>query len=221
MTVIPSNLSEKPSHASGNISSNTLSLNSNNLGSFVLVPLSMLNIPVSSNLKVVQNTDLETQSNLLQSSFPSSETRLISPTNAKRRGPRRDAAKRKDISPGKSSRKASTMEKSNNKRDDCRAAKRKDLVKREVNPSKNNKNKLRQNLHKKSGDVLKAQYHLRKSIRQNDSTLCLVCGEKAGKHTYYGGKSCQSCRAFFRRSVHIITRLVLTFSFFYLAIYKK
>ena len=113
------------------------------------------------------------------------------------------------------------MEKSDNKRDECRSVRRKGLVKRELNVSKNTRNKLRQNLHKKSGDGLKAKYHLRKSIRQNDSTLCLVCGEKAGKHTYYGGKSCQSCRAFFRRSVHIITRLVLTFSFFYLAIYKK
>ena len=31
--------------------------------------------------------------------------------------------------------------------------------------------------------------------------LCNVCGEKAGKHSYYGGQVCPSCRAFFRRSV--------------------
>merc|ERR1712233_207757 len=31
--------------------------------------------------------------------------------------------------------------------------------------------------------------------------LCYVCGEKAGKHSYYGGQVCASCRAFFRRSV--------------------
>jgi hypothetical protein len=31
--------------------------------------------------------------------------------------------------------------------------------------------------------------------------LCFVCGEKAGKHSYYGGQVCPSCRAFFRRSV--------------------
>jgi hypothetical protein len=30
---------------------------------------------------------------------------------------------------------------------------------------------------------------------------CLVCREKAGKHSYYGGLVCPSCRAFFRRSV--------------------
>jgi hypothetical protein len=32
--------------------------------------------------------------------------------------------------------------------------------------------------------------------------LCEVCGERAGKHSYYGGQVCPSCRAFFRRSVH-------------------
>merc|ERR1719369_862050 len=31
--------------------------------------------------------------------------------------------------------------------------------------------------------------------------VCYVCGEKAGKHSYYGGQVCASCRAFFRRSV--------------------
>ena len=30
---------------------------------------------------------------------------------------------------------------------------------------------------------------------------CHVCGEPAGKHSYYGGQVCPSCRAFFRRSV--------------------
>jgi hypothetical protein len=31
--------------------------------------------------------------------------------------------------------------------------------------------------------------------------MCAVCGEPAGKHSYYGGQVCTSCRAFFRRSV--------------------
>ena len=31
--------------------------------------------------------------------------------------------------------------------------------------------------------------------------LCQVCQEKAGKHLYYGGQVCPSCRAFFRRAV--------------------
>jgi len=34
-----------------------------------------------------------------------------------------------------------------------------------------------------------------------ENLLCCVCGEKAGKHSYYGGQVCPSCRAFFRRSV--------------------
>ena len=34
-----------------------------------------------------------------------------------------------------------------------------------------------------------------------ESDLCKVCGDMASKHTYYGGRSCQSCRQFFRRSV--------------------
>ena len=30
---------------------------------------------------------------------------------------------------------------------------------------------------------------------------CHVCREEAGRHCYYGGQCCTSCRAFFRRSV--------------------
>ena len=44
-----------------------------------------------------------------------------------------------------------------------------------------------------------------------ESSLCQVCGETAGRHNYYGGRSCQSCRAFFRRSVEIFTRWVTIF----------
>ncbi len=35
----------------------------------------------------------------------------------------------------------------------------------------------------------------------NSSGICPICGDKAGRHTYYGGKGCTSCRAFFRRTV--------------------
>ena len=37
--------------------------------------------------------------------------------------------------------------------------------------------------------------------KENADYMCYVCGEKAGKHSYYGGQVCASCRAFFRRSV--------------------
>ena len=40
-----------------------------------------------------------------------------------------------------------------------------------------------------------------KSVPSDEYRPCLVCGEKAGKHSYYGGQVCPSCRAFFRRSV--------------------
>lgn len=34
-----------------------------------------------------------------------------------------------------------------------------------------------------------------------DANKCQVCDAKAGKHNYYGGNVCTSCRGFFRRSV--------------------
>ncbi len=40
-----------------------------------------------------------------------------------------------------------------------------------------------------------------------DFPVCPVCGNKAGKHSYYGGQVCNSCRAFFRRSVQNKTYL--------------
>ena len=39
-----------------------------------------------------------------------------------------------------------------------------------------------------------------------ESNICQVCDEIAGKHNYYGGRSCPSCRAFFRRSVEIFAK---------------
>jgi len=46
--------------------------------------------------------------------------------------------------------------------------------------------------------------HVKKFKKEPESDiprLCHVCGEQAGKHSYYGGQVCPSCRAFFRRSV--------------------
>lgn len=39
------------------------------------------------------------------------------------------------------------------------------------------------------------------SVQSEDQRLCQVCCGVAGKHNYYGGQSCISCRGFFRRSV--------------------
>ena len=43
----------------------------------------------------------------------------------------------------------------------------------------------------------------RKQVEEEweSSKLCGVCGDKASKFIHYGGRSCQSCRAFFRRTV--------------------
>ena len=40
----------------------------------------------------------------------------------------------------------------------------------------------------------------RSSTTAGEGALCLVCGARAGRHSYYGGLVCPSCRAFFRRS---------------------
>ena len=42
---------------------------------------------------------------------------------------------------------------------------------------------------------------------ENESrVLCKACGDISSKFVHYGGKSCQSCRAFFRRTVEKSTR---------------
>jgi len=41
----------------------------------------------------------------------------------------------------------------------------------------------------------------RSETTKDDSAVCQVCGGRAGRHSYYGGDVCQSCRAFFRRCV--------------------
>ena len=48
----------------------------------------------------------------------------------------------------------------------------------------------------------------------NDANLsqkCKICGDKESKHTHYGGRSCQSCRAFFRRYATRFSRLLQKF----------
>jgi len=50
-------------------------------------------------------------------------------------------------------------------------------------------------------DKLDDPNNLIKPKAEPSEYVCYVCGEKAGKHSYYGGQVCASCRAFFRRSV--------------------
>ena len=57
--------------------------------------------------------------------------------------------------------------------------------------------------------IMKAKYLNKKVISVDESEecnnpaplVCHVCGDKAGRHSYYGGQACTSCRAFFRRAV--------------------
>ena len=55
----------------------------------------------------------------------------------------------------------------------------------------------------------KAEKIQRKQHKKNDGILleiCKVCGDSASAHIHYGGRSCPSCRAFFRRSVQKFSR---------------
>eukprot|EP00092_Neocalanus_flemingeri_P041907 GFUD01045641.1.p1 GENE.GFUD01045641.1~~GFUD01045641.1.p1 ORF type:complete len:476 (-),score=149.67 GFUD01045641.1:139-1566(-) len=52
-----------------------------------------------------------------------------------------------------------------------------------------------------SGEQIVTEKKPRKRGEAAQVRPCQVCGERAGKHSYYGGEVCPSCRAFFRRSV--------------------
>ena len=47
-------------------------------------------------------------------------------------------------------------------------------------------------------EILKKSVAPKQELGPDGKYLCYVCGEKAGKHSYYGGQVCASCRAFFR-----------------------
>ena len=59
---------------------------------------------------------------------------------------------------------------------------------------------LNTNLPEKKGSLK------RKLDERELESLCGVCGDKATKFNHYGGRSCQSCRAFFRRTVEKFNR---------------
>lgn len=54
---------------------------------------------------------------------------------------------------------------------------------------------------KVSQDVDGSKHHLQKNHLISPVEKCKVCGEQAARHIHYGGVSCYSCRAFFRRSI--------------------
>ena len=204
VTVNQSSLRERPLNISDNITLNTLSFNSNNSTPFVLVPLSMLQLPQSSNLKIIQKSYSENKPNFLQSS--SFDTSLNNPTNASEKDSRRNFLSRQNILVNKSRHNVST-DKNSKTRSVKEKEVRRNIAKEEKRIGNKNVGRLkRQILRKRAETGLKTKSNLKKNFSDGGSLLCLVCGEKAGRHTYYGGRSCQSCRAFFRRSVETMTK---------------
>ena len=56
-------------------------------------------------------------------------------------------------------------------------------------------------------NVKKEECSERSTIKYNSGVKrCPICGDKASTHVHYGGTSCHSCRAFFRRSVNSSNR---------------
>ena len=47
---------------------------------------------------------------------------------------------------------------------------------------------------------------MNKRNKDHDSLKCMICGDAVTGHIHYGGRSCQSCRAFFRRSAQKLYR---------------
>ena len=47
--------------------------------------------------------------------------------------------------------------------------------------------------------------------KQDFDSVCPACNDKASIHVHYGGRSCHSCRAFFRRSVININRYLIEY----------
>ena len=65
----------------------------------------------------------------------------------------------------------------------------------ELQTYKMDRKSLNTNLPEKKGS------RKRKLDKEDLESLCSVCGDKATKFNHYGGRGCQSCRAFFRRTV--------------------
>ena len=53
---------------------------------------------------------------------------------------------------------------------------------------------LLQQPHKNTDETLAGESHQK-------IDFCKICGDGVSSHVHYGGRSCMSCRAFFRRSV--------------------
>jgi len=212
-------LPERSSHPTGTSSLDAQSFNMNNSGPYVLVPLSMLNLPFSTNQEGCQFSILGSQSRFMpSSSFSSpstslsSDTEVIHTTDSSKMDVGRNATNREN-----NTQKMSYTQDSGQKPSSSKIVKGgREKMRRFAGGNRtaygNTKNSGRGITRRRGKLVSKPRSSLKNNAIANslgNCGLCLVCGEKAGKHTYYGGRSCQSCRAFFRRSVETITKLVV------------
>ena len=53
-----------------------------------------------------------------------------------------------------------------------------------------------------NGDTSTFPTNYENVLDPTDSQTCRICGANATKHIHYGARSCQGCRAFFRRTVN-------------------
>ena len=210
-------LPEMFSYPSGNTSLDAQSFNMNNSGPYVLVPLSMLNLPSSSKQEVSISGSQSrvmpspsTSSSFSPSSSLSSETEVIHTTNKEQLT--RNARSKENNAQKKLRTQDSGQKPSSSKIVEGGRGKGRRFVDEKHTDDGNSRNFGRGNIRRQGKLASRPRSTLKNNVIANNmrySGLCLVCGEKAGKHTYYGGRSCQSCRAFFRRSVETITKLVL------------
>ena len=243
-------LCEIPANLTRNMSLNTLPSNTITSNQLVLVPLSMLNLPLSNILEISHGSKSETippsETELIDTSnenekyerciaacktktlaarkkagsqseaIPPSQGELIDTSNMNEKCTRcKSACKAKILAARKKvrqkrsnscvvSQKSSRVKKDGGKKGKIQGvADEKRKVDINVGYIERRIQRKRGKMSPKSGSDLKQSVNDRTI---SESKLCLVCAEKAGKHIYYGGRSCQSCRAFFRRSVETITK---------------
>ena len=80
------------------------------------------------------------------------------------------------------------------------------IQKRNRNVKKSNRPKSSVSSRKRGHENVSIYSNKKRVDDSGSSAFCKVCGDKASTHVHYGGRSCASCRAFFRRSVEAKAR---------------